>query len=112
MINGLFDGASDSLGAAGSGDQIPGFAKGKTVPEDMLRASMKSKINVGATSTEFFRDYDNVSLPSDSLGITLFSSTFSFTLLAGLNCWHCRTNTLELFQTLRPSVLHYNVAAQ
>lgn len=76
MINGLFDGASDSLGAAGSGDQIPGFAKGKTVPEDMLRASMKSKINVGATSTEFFRDYDNVSLPSDSLGITLFSSTF------------------------------------
>lgn len=46
------------------------------VPEDLLCASIKSKINVGTTSTEYFRNYDNVTLPSDSLGITLFSSTF------------------------------------
>lgn len=44
-------------------------------PEDLLHASMKSRINVGATSTEYFRGYDAMTLLTDSFGITLFSSS-------------------------------------
>lgn len=46
------------------------------VPEDLLCASIKSKINVGTTSTEYFRNYDNVTLPSDSLESRCFLPHF------------------------------------